>query len=59
MIDKLEEAFMNILQDEDFLAEMEQAGADMLIMDREQVIADMEIRTETYQALLDSIGVTQ
>ncbi|GAE34340.1 hypothetical protein [Halalkalibacter akibai] len=50
---------MNILQDEDFLAEMEQAGADMLIMDREQVIADMEIRTETYQALLDSIGVTQ
>lgn len=57
IIEKLEEAFMNILEDEDFLAEMEQAGADMLILNREEVIEDMQIRTETYHELLKSIGV--
>lgn len=57
IIKKLENAFLQILQDEDFLAEMEQAGADMLILNREEVIADMELRTATYQELLKSIGV--
>lgn len=59
IIEKLEEAFLHILNDENFLKEMEQAGADMLIMNREEVIADMEARTETYQKLLESIGVTK
>ncbi|MFC0562408.1 tripartite tricarboxylate transporter substrate binding protein [Halalkalibacter alkalisediminis] len=57
IIDKLEKAFMQILEDEDFLAEMEQAGADMLILNRAEVIADMELRTGTYQELLKNIGV--
>ncbi|UTR09803.1 tripartite tricarboxylate transporter substrate binding protein [Evansella sp. LMS18] len=57
VIKKLEEAFMNILEDEDFLAEMEQAGADMLILTREEVMEDMKVRTETYNELLKSIGV--
>ncbi|WP_051556480.1 tripartite tricarboxylate transporter substrate binding protein [Alkalihalobacterium bogoriense] len=59
VIETLELAFMEILKDEDFLAEMEQAGADMLIMDRDAVIADMEVRTETYKQLLQSIGVIE
>ncbi|MDT8861643.1 tripartite tricarboxylate transporter substrate binding protein [Alkalihalobacillus sp. MEB130] len=59
VIEKLEEAFLNILEDEDFLAEMEQAGADMLVMNREEVIADMEVRTATYENLLKSIGVIE
>ncbi|MBU9714077.1 tripartite tricarboxylate transporter substrate binding protein [Evansella tamaricis] len=58
IIDKLENAFYLLLQDEDFLKEMEQAGADMLVLDREEVIEDMKIRTESYKELLDSIGVT-
>lgn len=58
VIDKLEEAFMKILKNENFLSEMEQAGADMLIMDREETIEEIKIRTNTYQELLDSIGVT-
>ncbi|WP_227939444.1 tripartite tricarboxylate transporter substrate binding protein [Alkalihalobacillus deserti] len=57
IIEKLEKAFIQVLQDEDFLAEMEQAGADMLIMNREEVIADLDVRTDTYQELLESIGV--
>ncbi|MGJ9382479.1 tripartite tricarboxylate transporter substrate-binding protein [Salipaludibacillus sp. CF4.18] len=58
VIDKLEKAFIEILTDEKFLDEMEQAGADMLIMNREEMIEEIKIRTETYQELLDSIGVT-
>ncbi|UOE96161.1 tripartite tricarboxylate transporter substrate binding protein [Alkalihalobacillus sp. LMS39] len=57
VIEKLELAFMEILEDKDFLAEMEQAGADMLIMEREAVLEDMEVRTKTYKQLLQSIGV--
>jgi tripartite-type tricarboxylate transporter receptor subunit TctC len=59
VIEKLEEAFLSILKDEKFLAEMEQAGADMLIMNRNEVIADMEARTDIYEELLKSIGVTK
>ncbi|GAE28289.1 tricarboxylate transport protein TctC [Halalkalibacter wakoensis JCM 9140] len=59
IIEKLEAAFMNILEDEEFLKEMEQAGADMLVMNREEVIADMENRMTTYEELLQSIGVTE
>ncbi|MDQ0255087.1 tripartite-type tricarboxylate transporter receptor subunit TctC [Evansella vedderi] len=56
IIEKLEEAFLGILQDEEFLAEMERAGADMLILNREEVIEDFERRTEAYTELLRSIG---
>ncbi|WP_052144706.1 tripartite tricarboxylate transporter substrate binding protein [Halalkalibacter okhensis] len=59
IIEKLEEAFLNILSDPEFLAEMEQAGADMLIMNRNEVIADMEARTIVYEELLRSIGVIE
>ncbi|WP_100406174.1 tripartite tricarboxylate transporter substrate binding protein [Bacillus solitudinis] len=58
IIDKLEEAFLHLLEDEEFLKEMEVAGADMLIMNREEVLEDIRKRTNEYQILLESIDVT-
>ncbi|MBU8906938.1 tripartite tricarboxylate transporter substrate binding protein [Desertibacillus haloalkaliphilus] len=57
IIQYLEDGFMELLQDEGFLAEMEQAGVDLLIMDREETIAEFETRTEQYQELLNSIDI--
>ncbi len=59
IISKLEEAFMELLNDEEFIKEMEKAGADLLIMDREQVLDEMEKRQETYEGLLKNIGVIE
>ncbi|WP_053219503.1 tripartite tricarboxylate transporter substrate binding protein [Virgibacillus senegalensis] len=57
IISKLESAFLKLLDDQDFLAEMEQAGADMLIMDRQQVTKEIDQRSKDYKQLLESIGV--
>ncbi|WLD92039.1 tripartite tricarboxylate transporter substrate binding protein [Alkalihalobacillus sp. AL-G] len=57
IIKKLEKAFMELLQDEEFLADMKKSGADMLILDRENVLTEFEIRHEQYQKLLESIGI--
>lgn len=57
IIATLEEAFLQLLQDEQFLKEMETAGADMLIMDRAEVVADMEKRTVEYTELIDRIDI--
>lgn len=59
VINKLEEGLLQLLDDKEFLAEMEKAGADMLIMNREEASADMKVRKETYEELLKSIGVTE
>ncbi|MBM7572292.1 tripartite tricarboxylate transporter substrate-binding protein [Aquibacillus albus] len=57
IIVKLEEAFLDLLEDEDFLKEMEKAGADMLVMNRDEVIEDLNNRQKTYENILSSIGV--
>ncbi len=59
IIDKLEEALLNILNDEEFLKEMETAGADMLILDRATLLEEFKTRTESYQELIESIGISQ
>lgn len=59
IIDKLEKSFLKLLEDEEFLTEMKNAGADMLVMDREQVIKDIEKRKATYEELLKSIDVIE
>lgn len=57
VIDKLEDAFLKLVKDEDFLADMEKSGADLLILDRESVLEEFETRKEQYQDLLHSIGI--
>ncbi|UFU01180.1 tripartite tricarboxylate transporter substrate binding protein [Radiobacillus kanasensis] len=59
IIAKLEEAFLKIMEDEEFLADMEKAGADMLIMNRDEAIEDMKKRQENYKALLETIDIPE
>lgn len=59
IIEKLEEAFLKIMEDEEFLADMEKAGADMLIMNRDEAIEDMKKRQENYKALLETIDIPE
>ncbi|MDC3416253.1 tripartite tricarboxylate transporter substrate binding protein [Aquibacillus salsiterrae] len=59
VIETLETNFLKLLNDEDFQAEMKKAGADMLIMDREEAITDIENRQKKYKDLLQSIGVVK
>ncbi|SDL69573.1 tripartite tricarboxylate transporter substrate binding protein [Sediminibacillus halophilus] len=57
IIKKLEKAFLKLLEDQDFLKEMEKAGADTLILDRQQVKKEIEQRSKNYKELLESINV--
>ncbi|QTM99559.1 tripartite tricarboxylate transporter substrate binding protein [Sediminibacillus dalangtanensis] len=57
IIEKLEKAFLELLEDQDFLEEMEKAGADMLIMDRQKIKKEIEQRSKDYKELLESIHV--
>ncbi len=59
IIEKLQEAFSKLLADEDFLDEMEQAGADMLVMNRQEVLDEFQSRSELYTELLKSIDVIE
>jgi tripartite-type tricarboxylate transporter receptor subunit TctC len=57
IIKKLETAFLELLKDEDFLADMEKAGADLLILDRESVQKEFKIRYEIYEELLKTVDI--
>ncbi|SDJ69358.1 tripartite tricarboxylate transporter substrate binding protein [Sediminibacillus albus] len=57
IIEKLEEGFSKMMEDEEFLEEMKSAGADMLIMDRQEVLTEIEERTKEYEDLLKSIDI--
>lgn len=57
VIAKLEKAFMELLEDKQFQAEMRKAGAGTLIMDRKETIKEIEERKEEYEKLLKTIGV--
>ncbi|QDP40331.1 tripartite tricarboxylate transporter substrate binding protein [Radiobacillus deserti] len=57
IIEKLEAAFLKLMEDEEFLADMKKAGADMLIMDRNEAKEDMKNRQEKYKALLETIDI--
>ncbi|MDC3426237.1 tripartite tricarboxylate transporter substrate binding protein [Aquibacillus sp. 3ASR75-11] len=59
IIKKLEKAFLQILKDENFVKDMEKAGADLLVMNRQEVIKDLEARSDEYKDLLKSIGVVK
>ncbi|MBM7570762.1 tripartite tricarboxylate transporter substrate binding protein [Aquibacillus albus] len=55
VIAKLEDAFLKLFQDEDFLKDMEEVGANTLIMNREEAMQEIENRVKVYEALLQSI----
>jgi tripartite-type tricarboxylate transporter receptor subunit TctC len=57
IIKKLETVFLELLKDEDFLADMEKAGADLLILDRESVQKEFKIRYEMYEELLKTVDI--
>lgn len=57
IISQLEEMFLQLLEDEDFLSEMEKAGSDMLVLNREEVIKELEERYQVYEELLQSIEI--
>jgi tripartite-type tricarboxylate transporter receptor subunit TctC len=57
IIKKLEKSFLELLNDEEFLADMEKAGSDMLILDRESVLKEFKIRHELYSELLKTIEI--
>lgn len=57
VINKLEEAFLKVMNDEAFLVEMKEAGAGTLIMTREEAFKEIERREEVYENLLRSINV--
>ncbi|MFV9511490.1 tripartite tricarboxylate transporter substrate binding protein [Tepidibacillus sp. LV47] len=59
IIDKLEKGFMQIMKDSRFLEDMKKAGADMLILNREQVKKEFEKRKVLYEQLIKSVNVNQ
>ncbi len=57
IIEKLEKSFLALLEDQEFLDEMEKAGADMLVMDRQQIKEEIDRRSKDYKELLKSIDI--
>ncbi len=57
VIDKLEQGFMNIMKDPQFLEDMKKSGSDMLILNREQVIKEFDNRKVLYEQLIKSVDV--
>ncbi|GGK17233.1 hypothetical protein GCM10010965_07830 [Caldalkalibacillus thermarum] len=57
VIAKLEEDLLNLLHDEDFQKEMAQAGADLLIMNRADLLEEFKHRQTLYSELLEKITI--
>ncbi|WP_085524562.1 tripartite tricarboxylate transporter substrate binding protein [Tuberibacillus sp. Marseille-P3662] len=55
IIKKLEHMFHQLLQDKQFQKEMKKAGADLMIMKRDEVMKVFERRTKKYEELLKTI----
>ncbi|MDQ0337983.1 tripartite-type tricarboxylate transporter receptor subunit TctC [Caldalkalibacillus uzonensis] len=55
VINRLEESFLQLLHDEDFQEEMAQAGADLLIMNRNDLLQEFKQRQALYTDLLEGI----
>lgn len=57
IVKQLEQGFLNLMKDEEFLKDMEKAGADMQILNREEVAKDFKERFVLYEELLKSIPI--
>jgi len=57
VVNKLEQGFMNIMKDTQFLDDMKRSGSDMLILNREQVQEEFENRKVLYKQLIKNVGV--
>ncbi|MFT9485804.1 MAG: tripartite tricarboxylate transporter substrate binding protein [Tepidibacillus sp.] len=59
IIKKLEEGFLQIMKDPNFLEDMKKAGADLLILNHEEVKKEFEMRKGLYEKLIKSVNINE
>jgi len=59
VIKKLEKGFLNIFNDQKFQEEMRKAGADLLILNREEMKEELKEREKIYQELIQSMNINE